>query len=575
MLQYRPTLLLRDLVELDDLGLVVRACERGLSRRIDWVHTTELIDPSRYLEGGELILTTGLWRRRRGDEERYVTALVSSGVCGLVYGLPKPKARMPLELVAACERHDLPLLEASWDLPFIAISKAVVGWFADERHAVLLSAIRRNEEFVAVIAGGGGSTGILAVLARDLPGSIWLLGSGGRVTTVDAPSLSPEEVRKAWISIAQADQSPIELALPGNERGTAFTVIEVGYCDLYLVVRRRLRDITTEERTAIDQALAFLGLESARNHAVRAIEARFARELLDLVAAGESRLAEIAARLRAYGLDPDGSLVALVALLPDADSTERDRAAEAIEAFFAARNMPAVVPAAGNEALAIFGHPPPEVEIQQLARELADTLRQMLAPHLVAVGLGAPVRGAGELRRSVVEARHGSRLALRRRESPWLITYDQVGSHSLLLALQDEQLMEKFHSALLGPVVAYDVRRGTELVHTLDVFLETGGRWQEAAARLNIHVNTLRYRVGRIEALTGRRLDSTESRVDFYLALRARDKSQEGEVVPRTGEPEQVPTEFGRASRPRRQADADAPRKERLAEAFDLASVRR
>src|SRR5262249_4684209 len=116
--------LLRDLLQLNELGLKVRAFDRGLDRQIRWVHSTELLDPTLYLQGGELILTTGAWRKRRGDEARFVASLVRANACGLVYGLPKPSARMPPGLVAECERNELLLLEACYELPFIDISKA-------------------------------------------------------------------------------------------------------------------------------------------------------------------------------------------------------------------------------------------------------------------------------------------------------------------------------------------------------------------------------------------------------------------------------------------------------------------
>jgi DNA-binding PucR family transcriptional regulator len=52
------------------------------------------------------------------------------------------------------------------------------------------------------------------------------------------------------------------------------------------------------------------------------------------------------------------------------------------------------------------------------------------------------------------------------------------------------------------------------------VFLDRSGSWNRCAAELHVHVNTLRYRIRRIEELTGRDLGTLENRVDFFLALR-------------------------------------------------------
>jgi DNA-binding PucR family transcriptional regulator len=66
-----------------------------------------------------------------------------------------------------------------------------------------------------------------------------------------------------------------------------------------------------------------------------------------------------------------------------------------------------------------------------------------------------------------------------------------------------------------------DRERGTQLVNTLDAFLRDGGHWQRVAEGLHLHVNTLRYRIGRVEQLTGRPLSSFEERVNLFIALEA------------------------------------------------------
>ena len=96
-----------------------------------------------------------------------------------------------------------------------------------------------------------------------------------------------------------------------------------------------------------------------------------------------------------------------------------------------------------------------------------------------------------------------------------------TGSHALLLALQDQDVLDAFRESLLAPLEEHDARQGSDLVATLRTFLDSGGRWQETAQSLHVHVNTLRHRLERVESLTGRRLDSTPDRVDLWLALQA------------------------------------------------------
>ena len=83
-------------------------------------------------------------------------------------------------------------------------------------------------------------------------------------------------------------------------------------------------------------------------------------------------------------------------------------------------------------------------------------------------------------------------------------------------------MLGAFRDALLRPIEEHDARRHTELVRTLELFLESGGAYQPTAEALHVHVNTLRGRLARIEELTGRSLSDMETRVDFFIALRSR-----------------------------------------------------
>ena len=95
-----------------------------------------------------------------------------------------------------------------------------------------------------------------------------------------------------------------------------------------------------------------------------------------------------------------------------------------------------------------------------------------------------------------------------------------VDSHERLLASVPTPVLRSFTERLLGPLADYDARHNAELLPTLRAFLACDGSWSACASRMYVHVNTVRYRIGRIEALTGRDLSALADRVDFFLALR-------------------------------------------------------
>jgi DNA-binding PucR family transcriptional regulator len=123
---------------------------------------------------------------------------------------------------------------------------------------------------------------------------------------------------------------------------------------------------------------------------------------------------------------------------------------------------------------------------------------------------------------SVDDARRACRLARLRQDRRRGATARELTSYTGLLAQQDPDVLQHFCRELLDPLAEQDSARGSELLPTLAAFLSSGGRWAATAAQLHVHVNTLRYRLERVEALTGRNLEDPDDRVDFHLALRAR-----------------------------------------------------
>jgi DNA-binding PucR family transcriptional regulator len=93
--------------------------------------------------------------------------------------------------------------------------------------------------------------------------------------------------------------------------------------------------------------------------------------------------------------------------------------------------------------------------------------------------------------------------------------------HEALLASVPTPVLSPLRERLLGPLREYDDRHNAELMTTLKAFLACDGSWSACASRMYVHVNTVRYRISRVEALTGRDLSVLADRVDFFLALRA------------------------------------------------------
>ena len=159
---------------------------------------------------------------------------------------------------------------------------------------------------------------------------------------------------------------------------------------------------------------------------------------------------------------------------------------------------------------------------------LAERLRARVSAEVgadLAAGAGRMV-APGDLRRAFHEARcalEARGLANQNGASPGLATYRDLGSFQLLLSLQDDDALRLFCDSILSPIEEGEGAYGGELMRSLESFIECNGQWEKAARQLYCHRHTLRYRIRRVEELTGRSLDSARDRIDFWLALRGRE----------------------------------------------------
>ncbi len=487
----------------------------GLEASIRWVHATDLADPSRYLKGGELLLTNGQWRHRRADSARFVGAVSAAGVVAIGYGLTKEATRTPEDLVLACEAAGLPLLQIPHDMAFVSISEEVASEHAAKRERGLVGRLRRDEVLLRSVSRGGGLDDVLRILARDYRLDFVLVDPGGQ--TIGSAIPGDDALAVARAATEGADPSRPSGNVVDGISVTVFPVTAVGAVEAFFVCFRPIEEWTEDEQDAIRHELAFLGLELSRVLMTREFNERLADELLDLVAEGEARTMELAARLRSFQIDPDQPLVAIaLAAEPPEDASVIRRAARAAAGALSRHGIPGVIAVDGSLAIAIAS----DADGTALAADLAQAIRREGIDVNAAVGSPAHA-GARGLRRSVAEARLAADYARFRGGDGGVTTYADAGSYRVLLAAQSGDSRAAFARAVLGPVLDHDRERGVDLVETLDAFLRNGGHWQQVAQGLHLHVNTLRYRIGRVEELTGRSLSSFEERVNLFIALEA------------------------------------------------------
>ncbi|MCW8120915.1 PucR family transcriptional regulator [Streptomyces anthocyanicus] len=565
---------LRALLDTDALGLKLLGGEDELDRTVRGVMTTDLRDPSRYLSGGELVLTGLAWRRGAADSEPFVRLLVQAQVAALAAGEAE-LGDVPEDLVAACARHRLPLFAVHESVAFATITEHVVRQVSGERAGDLAAVVDRHRRMMTSGPAGGGPDVVLDLLGSDLDLRAWVLSPTGRQVAgpKDAePALSAQvcaELAAEHLAATRTGRrAPHRVTVgattyslfpvrgrgqppvtpPGARSpqgaGAGRDVRETVLSDWLLVVEADAGDWAEERLDLLYGVTQLIAVERDRRDAARTVRRRLAQEVLELVQTGAAP-AEIAARLRVaapvllpgLGAAPHWQVVVARVEWEDGDEQTGRVAQTLLEEILVDPHATGpeqsdriAVAHTGEEAVALV--PLPSVSSEHdgseagvLAEALLASVREPLTAGLdgdgrVTLGVSAAVHSAEGLRGALEEARHARRVAAARPGRVCAARHHELASHVLLLPFVPDDVRRAFTARLLDPLRDYDRRHRAELIPTLEAFLDSDGSWTRCANRLHLHVNTLRYRVGRIEQLTGRDLSRLEDKLDFFLALR-------------------------------------------------------
>lgn len=465
-------------IGVEELELTLAAGERGLGHEVTGLHVSELEEPTEYLEGGELLLTTGggfgeLATRQRAFLRRLAEKDIAGlGVC-LGYGL----ASIPSTLVAAANVLDVPLFSVPRHVPSIAISKFVFGQLANERLAAVSSALEVNENLTKAVVQGAGLPSLLEILARSLHCSIVLLDEGRR------------PIAEQHVGRPLPFDGGLELSvLAGDQAAT-------------LCVSRPSSEMTVSERLILHQGQNAIALQLSLRRAVGAAELRLAGDLLTDIEEGRLSERELTRKMTAFGLRPEQRHAPFLALPPDGLSGEQLRLSIARELD----RRPARYLSTARTDRAEFIV---EVRGESKLVELAEAL--VASRPGVRVGLGRAADTA-DLPNSIAEAR----ASLTATDRP-IASYRDLGSVELLLSLPQDTLRAFVDQVLEGAADDEGV------MEALDALTRSSWRWNVAAEELGVHRHTLRYRMHRLKERTGRDPEDPDHRIAFWFALKAK-----------------------------------------------------
>jgi sugar diacid utilization regulator len=435
--------------------------------------------------------------------------------------------------VQEADELGFPVFEVPYELPFIAITEKAFTRLVNEQYEVLQRGIAIHKRLERLVLEESGLDEVVRALAAATGGAVCVLSGRGETISSKAfrrqvPEAAMEQVRAEVVrrsdelaagsarAMDSAEFAPDHPDIAGRSLVLPVSLRGRGAPQAWLVAARDTGGLGDFERLILQQAVTVVALELMRQRAMRDTERRLAGDVLAEALTGRLSDEELAMRLRPFGIGQS----AAVLVFGGPDGAPAPTAEAELDRFLADTNVGALV-ATRERLLCAVVDVHENADPVALAARARDVLTEDGASVRAAASRAAPV---GALRRTFHEARCAlEAAALANGSSPPVASYRDLGAFQLLLSLQDDDALRLYCDSVLGPLEDASGEYGDELIRSLEAFIEQNGQWERAARELYCHRHTLRYRIRRVEQLTGRDLSSARDRIEFWLALRARE----------------------------------------------------
>ncbi len=539
-------LTVREALELAALSAArVVAGHAGLDNQINWVHVVDMPDAHyEWNRRGVLLLTAGFGLRDAPEREAaLVPKLVELGFSGLVLSTGYYFQEASPILKREANALNFPIIETPSDVLFIDVTEAILERIVNRQHQLLQQSTHIFTKLTKLVLQGANLSDLARTLAGLLQRSITIEDVNLRVLAA-AQQGSVDEERQRSVengrTTNKAAQHLLESGIytrlleqmeplrvpPKNELGMTMErfvapIIVDREIYGYIWIIAGDHPLTSLDETAISHGATVAALILFKEQAVREAEEALRGDFFEQLLS-QSYSKDFSEQARRLDFRPDQNHQALLITYASESSNHVDAlmnpAAQWLSrlcshAFLARREDRLALVIESDDAT--HG----KNVAHQLVRELGHPTHQLL------VGVGS-LSGSGEdepggIWRSFQEAQESIRIGLAIGKREGVIAFNELGLLHWLYHLPPQIRDGNDYLKQIHEIVVYDARRGTELVHTLDVYLDQAGSLVDTAEALHIHRNTLLHRLERIEKICSVDLREPLQRLNLHAAVKS------------------------------------------------------
>jgi PucR family transcriptional regulator, purine catabolism regulatory protein len=504
----------------------VRAGAGALDRRVRWVHVSEVSDIAHLLEGGELILTTGIaLPESPAALATYVDELSSVGVTALAVELGRRyRDELPPDLVTAAEAAGLPLIELRRETPFVAVTQAVHMLILDARMQELIASDEAHQAFTELSVAGHGSQQVVDLVASMSGRPVVYENLAHQVLAyrcTDAELVGWETRSRAAAQGTDGDGwLSVGVGAPGGGEWGRLIML----CD---------GPPTTRERMLVERGATALVINRLTVRDLDSLERQTHRTLLTALAMSTNSASETAARARELGVPLERRRLTGVVVRASSDLADaaglpallRDLASQAVTVVKDLR-IPALVGPLDDRRVAMLLSQDRSADVDAALAELSSRLHAVgdRRPDVeLIVAAGSTVATGERAHHTLREAMQVADTAVGLPAGRSYFRPADLRLRGLVYALREEPLVQDYVERELGQLLAHDAGHGSRLYEFLAAYCRNGANKTAAADELFISRAALYDRIAKVEKVLGVNLTDPEVVLALHFAVLARE----------------------------------------------------
>lgn len=513
----------------------------GLNKTVQWVHLVDTPDMAEWVREGELLFITAFGLKDNPDlQHTIIPQLVKVGVAGMVVAVGRYFHHIPEIMLRHADELDFPLIALPWEVSFVQVTRAISEHIVQERYALMQQSLQVHNALTQVVLSGADLNELaqelaalvkcpvtiedpaFRVLAHATHGEIDLVREESILHRQTPPTLMAELARQGLLAKIQQSLHPVHLP-PLPEQGMTLERIvapiiaggeRLGY--VWLVAHNRLTD--EMDMVTIEHAATVAALILVRERAVYETEQRLKSSVLDELLRAQTHLrADLAERIRSLGLGGKQQVIIIRPREPQSNIL-LPLSRLATEQLRLSGRRGVVVERAPNLVTLL------DSDRADHGLSLANAIWKAGSQqnYALSIGVGRVSETPSQLSESYGQALEALDIgAVLQPKEGGVVSFDALGVLYWLRHLPPEiRTQNPFHQ-IICLLAEHDARHNTDLVNTLEAYLDTGCNAQQAAERLYLHRNTLAQRLGKIESLTSLDLRDPSALLNLNVAIKA------------------------------------------------------